>query len=146
MDAKDLSKEAPRSPKVRIHDYVILARAIDKCRAEIACQLAEYHYDCPLDQMLFSFKGVDGAAMKRIVESGASDEQIARWLDAHGAPKTRDEVRSWSDGLEAYSLYNNLEKRAYFVSECERLGLDPKRTTMFEWLEADDAASFAGVR
>jgi len=28
------------------------------------------------------------------------------------------------------------------VLECTRLGLNPAKTTLFEWLEADDRASF----
>ena len=30
---KDLTKEAPRSPKTKLGGFVILARTIDKCRA-----------------------------------------------------------------------------------------------------------------
>lgn len=148
MIAKDLSKEPPRSPRVRIRDYTILARIIDKCRAQLAGTPGEYHYDCPLDNMLFMFKGITGADFKREVARGGDDEQIGLWVDDQGVAKTPEEIKGWSKRIEAYSLYNNQEKRASFIAECQRLGLDPCRTTMFDWLEADDKASFqpAGVR
>jgi len=55
---KDLTKEAPRSPKTRVGDYVILGRTLDKCRALLAGNIGEYHFDCPLDNMLFGWKGI----------------------------------------------------------------------------------------
>jgi Domain of unknown function (DUF5069) len=56
--AKDLTKEAPRSPRTRLGDYALMARMIDKGRATLNGTLGEYHYACPLDQMLFTYKGV----------------------------------------------------------------------------------------
>jgi len=143
MKAKDLSKEPPRSPKIRIRDYVILGRTIDKCRAVLAGTVGEYHYDCPLDNMLFTFKGITGDDFKRAVERELSDEQLALWVDEQGVAKTPEEIRAWSDAMEAYSMYDNPEKRDFFARECEKLGLDPQKTTLFDWLEADDRASFA---
>jgi hypothetical protein len=142
MISRDLRKEPPRSPRVRIRDYAILARIIDKCRAAIAGTAGEYHYDCPLDNMLFVFKGITGAELKREVARGDDDEQIGLWVDDQGVPKTPEEITAWSKRIEAYSLFNNLEKRASFIAECQRLGLDPAQATMFDWLEADDKASF----
>ncbi|MDD5350643.1 MAG: hypothetical protein PHQ12_10575, partial [Chthoniobacteraceae bacterium] len=72
-----------------------------------------------------------------------SDEELGIWLDMHGLAKTPEEICAWSDSMEGYCLYNNLEKRPSFVLECTRLGLNPARTTLFEWLEADDRASFS---
>jgi len=145
MKTKDLTKEPPRSPRVRIRDYAILGRAIDKCLAELAGKAGEYHYDCPLDRTLFAFKGVTGDEFKEQVQRGRNDEDLGLWLDEHGLEKTPEEIRAWSDSMEAYCLYNNLEKRASFVLECTRLGLNPAKTTMFEWLEADDRVSFPAL-
>jgi len=144
MHFQDLTKQPPRSPRVRIRDYVILARAIDKCRAELARKSGEYHYDCPLDNMLFVFKGISAADLRHKIESGAGDEEIGLWVDENGVDKTPEEIQAWSNGVEAYSLYNNpdAKKRQFFISDCERLGLDPRTATMFDWLEADDQASF----
>jgi len=145
MKTKDLTNEPPRSPRVRIRDYVILARAIDKCRAELAGHAGEYHFDCPLDRTLFAFKGVTGEDFRKQVKQGHSDEDLGIWLDEQGLAKTPEEIQAWSDSMEGYCLYNNLEKRESFVLECNRLGLNPAKTTMFEWLEADDRVSFSPV-
>ncbi|MEI8233219.1 MAG: DUF5069 domain-containing protein [Verrucomicrobiota bacterium] len=145
MKSNDLTQQPPRSPRVRIRDYAILARAIDKARAELAGKAGEYHYDCPLDRTLFAFKGVTGEEFKAQVKRGHTDEELGLWLDEHGLAKTPEEICAWSDSMEGYCLYNNLEKRASFVLECTRLGLNPAHTTLFEWLEADDRVTFGAV-
>jgi hypothetical protein len=141
-NAKDLTKEAPRSPRLRIGGYAILARTADKCRALLWGDLGPYHYDCPLDNILFGFKGVRGDAFKAEVERGSTDEELAAWLDRNGTAKTPTEVKEWSDSVEKYSMNDDPEKKEFFASECEKLGLDPAKTTLFDWLEADDRASY----
>jgi hypothetical protein len=143
VTGKDLTKEAPRSPRLRIGGYVILGRTIDKCRALVAGDIGPYHFDCPLDNMLFGFKGVNGADFKAQIESGASDQQMAEWLDSHGDAKTAEEVKRWSDETEAASPYNNPERRDWFVEQTKPMGLDPAKTSLFDWLEADDKASYS---
>src|ERR1041384_556129 len=138
---KDLTKESPRSPRIRVGGYAILGRTIDKCRALVAGNIGEYHFDCPLDNTLFGFKGVKGVDFKAQIENGASDQQMAEWLDQAGEKKTPDEIRRWSDEVTTASLYNDPEKREFFSEECGKLGLDPAKTTTFEWLETDDRAS-----
>ncbi|MEP6602580.1 MAG: DUF5069 domain-containing protein [Spartobacteria bacterium] len=140
VTGKDLSKEAPRSPRIRLGGYAILGRTIDKCRALIAGNIGDYHFDCPLDNMLFGFKGVKAPEFKAQIENGASDQQMAEWLDQSGEKKTADEVKRWSEEVEATDPYNNPERRDWFVEQVKPLGLDPAKTTLFEWLEADDKA------
>ena len=140
--AKDLAKEPAGSPRIRIGGYAILARMADKGRAFLRGTAGEYHFDCPVDNMLFGFKGVTGAEVKPLLASGASDEQIAAWLNTHGTPKTAAEVKAWSDSVEASRPYDNPEHKDWFADECARLGLRPENTTLFDYLEADDRASF----
>jgi hypothetical protein len=140
--AKDLTKEAPRSPRLRIGGYAILARTTDKGRALLAGNIGEYHFDCPLDNMLFGFKGVTGDDFKAKVQSGASDTDLAAWLDSHGLPKTPAEIKEWSDGVEAVNPYNDPERREWYSQQTTALGLDPAKTPLFDWLEADDKASY----
>ena len=141
---KDLTKEPPRSPRVRVGDYAILGRTIDKCRALLWGNIGEYHFDCPLDNYLFGFKGAKGDDFKRQIESGADDHAIVRWLNEHGTSKTPEEVQKWSETMEAARPYDNPERREWFIEQCQPLGLDPAKTTLFDWLEADDKASRAG--
>ncbi len=53
LNAKDLTKEYPRSPRETLAGYVIAARMLDKCRAAISGTLGEYHFDCPLDHPIW---------------------------------------------------------------------------------------------
>lgn len=138
MSTKDLTKQAPASPRTRIGGYAILARAIDKGRAAIAGTVGEYNFDCPLDNDLFSFKGVSGADLKKQLENGASNDEVASWLNQNGTPKTPAEIAAWSDEIETVNPYNNPAKKDWFEGACKELGLDPATTTLFDFLEADD--------
>jgi len=140
---KDLTREAPRSPRIRVGGYAILGRTIDKCRALVAGDIGEYHFDCPLDNTLFGFKGVKGDDFKAQIENGASDQEMVEWLNRNGKKKTPEEITRWGVEAEASSLYNDREKRDFFSEKAKKLGLDPAETTTFEWLEIDDRASHA---
>ena len=138
-----MSREAPRSPHIRVGGYAILGRTIDKCRALVAGNIGEYHFDCPLDRHLFEFKGVRGEDFRAQIEQGASDEEIVEWLNESGEEKTPAQVRRWGEKMEASSLYDDLEKRDFFVEAARKLGLKPEKTTTFEWLDVDDRISHA---
>ncbi len=141
--AKDLTTEAPTSPRVRTGGYAILSRMADKGRADIAGTIGSYHFDCPLDNMLFGFKGVKGQDVREVLENGGSDETVAAWLDSHGDPKTEEEKNAWSDGIEAARPYDNPDKKEWFIGVCAEAGCDPASSTLFDFLEADDKTSFA---
>ncbi len=141
--AKDLSKEAPTSPRTRTGGYAILARMADKGRADIAGTIGDFHFDCPLDNFLFGFKGVKGDDVKKLLEAGSGNDEIAAWLDANGEPKTEEEKKAWSDGIEAARPYDNPEKKDWFIEVCGEAGCDPATSTLFDYLEADDKVSFA---
>ena len=143
VTGKDLTREAPRSPRIRVGGYAILGRTIDKCRALVAGNIGEYHFDCPLDNMLFGFKGVKGDDFKAQIEKGASDQQMAEWLDQNGEKKTLEEIKRWSDEVEATDPYNDPERRDWFTEQVKPLGLNPAKTPSFDCLETDDIACHA---
>src|SRR3984893_15600880 len=89
VTGKDLAKESSRSPRIRVGGYAILGRTIDKCRALVAGNIGEYHFDCPLDNMLFGFKGIKGDDFKAQIEQGASDQQMVEWLNQTDERKCR---------------------------------------------------------
>jgi len=140
--SKDLTKQPPRSPRNRLGGYALMARMIDKGRADLQGNVGEYHYACPLDQMLFDFKGVNADEVKKLLGSGASDEQVVTWFSSHGTTKTTEEIKSWSDGVEGYRPYDDPEKKDWFAGECAKIGLKPETSTLAGYLEADDVASF----
>jgi len=140
--ARDLAKQAPHSPRERIAGFAIASRAVDKCRASLAGTPGEYHYDCPLDNKLFSFKGINGEQFKAAVQASKNYEDVGTWLQANGTTRTPVEIKTWSDEMEAGSPMKNPERRAHFIENCHKIGLNPETNTTFDWLEADDRASF----
>jgi hypothetical protein len=142
VKGKDLTKEAPRSPKTRVGGYVILGRTLDKCRALLAGDIGEYHFDCPLDNMLFGWKGITGDDFKAAVAKGASDEEMAKWVDDHGTPKTEAEKSAWRDEMLKSNPHHNPEKREWYEEQLRKLDLDPSTTPLFDWLEKDDKVSY----
>ena len=68
---------------------------------------------------------------------------MVEWLDQNGEKKTPDEIKHWSDGVEAESPYHNPERRDWFIEQTKPLGLDASKVTLFDWLEVDDKASHA---
>ena len=140
--SKNLTKEAPRSPRNRLGDYALMARMIDKGRAHLEGNAGEYHYACPLDEMLFDFKGVKADEVKKLLGSGATDEQVVAWFNNQGVTKTAEEIKAWSTDIEGYRPYDNPEKKDWFAGECAKLGLKPEASTLVDFLEADDLATF----
>src|SRR3954447_16295133 len=113
--ARNLYKQAPHSPRERLAGFVIARRAIDKCRASVAGTLGQYHFDCPLDNSLFTFKGITAEQFKRAVQASKDYDEMGIWLHANGTLKTADEIKAWSDQMEASSLIKNPDKRDYFI-------------------------------
>ena len=142
IPTKNLGQEAPRSPRERLAGFIIAARTAEKCKAEVSGQTGEYHYNCPLDNMLFSFKGIDAAQFRAAVQEAKSFEELGAWLHGHGTPKTDEEIKAWGDGLEAFLPVTDPGRREWFTKTCQDLGVDPQTTTMFDMLEADDRATF----
>jgi hypothetical protein len=140
---RDLTKEAPHSPRDRFGEFAILGRTVDKCRASISGKLGEYHYDCPLDNQLFSFKGINGDQFKKFVASAKSYEDVATWLQKTGTPKSTAEIKAWSDKVEAAKVKDVAakmppEKQKEIAESCKKAGLDFNTAPLFDWLEADD--------
>lgn len=142
INAKDLTKEAPRSPYEKVGGFAILGRTIDKCRAAIAGTIGEYHFNCPVDNMLFSFKDINAEDFRTLVASGAGDDEIVEWVKTNGVHKTDEEVSAWSESFHSDFSYSTNEKKDWFIGECTRLGLNPDKTTLFDMLVEDDKVSY----
>ena len=139
---KDLTKEPPRSPRVKVGGFMILGRTIDKCRALLFGTIGEYHFDCPLDNQLFGFMDLKGDDFKAFVAEGHSDDEIAAWAKKEGMEKTDAEIAEWNKAVSTNNYAGQpAEKKAWLEGENKRLGLD-KDGTLFDFLDADDIAGF----
>ena len=130
IHAKDLTKEAPRSPRIRLGGYAILGRTTDKCRAFLAGTIGEYHFNCPLDNQLFGFKGITGDDFKHEVEHGASDQALAGWVDKNGAHKTPEEIKAWSDGASKNTGLMNRSGKEELLHRRMQKARDRSRTRL----------------
>ena len=97
MNSLDLNKEYPRSPRELLGGYVIAGRTLDKCRADIAGTLGEYHFGCPLDNLFFDFTGITADQFKEFVAGGASDDEVAEWIQENSKVKDRRQLIQWNN-------------------------------------------------
>ena len=81
--AKDLRKQEPRSPNDQLGGFRLAARCLDKCRATLAGTQGDFAYGCPMDQQFLLNAGIDQEEFKNFVATGASDEQVADWIEEH---------------------------------------------------------------
>lgn len=124
MLAKDLSKEFPRSPREMIGGYVIAARAVDKCRADLAGTIGEYHSGCPLDEMFLEFAGISFGQFREFVATGANDQEIGDWIQKAGKSRPRIEIIRW----------NNEMRGRRSVGYCPTISLDRYGSLLTSWL------------
>jgi hypothetical protein len=146
LSAPDLTRHPPRSPRVRIGGYVILARALDKCRATLAGLNGEYNFRCPLDQKFFDFVGVNADAFEREVAKGKGDGEMLAWVMKR-AKFQRDthEIMQWSAAQEI-DCPRNLSQRAHFNDDLHGQ-LAPLREDIAFWFDLhdlDDYVTFGG--
>ena len=141
----DLTQRPPRSPRARLGGYALLPRMLDKGRAELAGQNGEYHYDCPLDQRILGFLGIDAAALKAELATGKGDGEILEWIVANQKHQRADwEIAQWTAHRET-TAPTDVETRAYFNGLHTASGA--KREDIATWadlLDLDDYASFGG--
>ena len=98
--ARDLTRVAPRSARAPLGPYgVIAARALDKCRAELADRAGSYHYNCSLDRSFFDFTGIDAAEFKQFVATGASDEEVDQWIRENTTQKDPKAIMKWNNEM-----------------------------------------------
>ena len=95
--APDLTKTSPRSPRAPLGIYEVLAaRALDKCRAELAGTPGSYHFNCPLDRIFFRFTQIDSEQFKNFVATGATDTEVAAWIEQKSKVQDKATIAAWS--------------------------------------------------
>ena len=142
----DLTERPPRSFRVRLGNYVILARMLDKGRATLAKKNGEYHYDCATDQRLVQFLGFDPDALWKQLATGKGDGEMLEWVQAHSkTPRSPWEVEAWSACMEKRAPDTDAETLAFFAEQLGRLSKTREDIkTFFEFGELDDYVSFGG--
>lgn len=145
IDAIDLTKRPPRSPRVRLGGYVILPRILDKCRATLAGTNGEFNFNCPLDQHFMHFVEIDAEALKSEVATGKGDAEILEWINTQSKTKPSIlDIQAWT-AFQEQRAPGDLETRKFFSEYHAKMA--PHRTdivTWFDLLDVDDFATFGG--
>ena len=142
----DLTQRPPRSFRVRLGNYVVLARMLDKGRATLAKKNGEYLYNSPTDQRLVQFLGFDPDALLKELATGRGDGKMLEWVLAHSkTPRSPWEIEPWSAFMEKRTPDSDAETLAFFAESLGRLSKTREDIkTMFEFGELDDYVSFGG--
>ena len=146
ITAPDLTTRPPRSGRVRLGGYALLPRMLDKGRATIVGKNGEYHYNCPLDQHILNFLGIDPNALLKELEQDRSDTEVLGWIqDNAGHKRSPWEVQQWSDYMQTRGPDSDAETLGYFAQAVAKF--TTVREDIKSWsdlLDLDDYVTFGG--
>jgi hypothetical protein len=130
----DLTKEYPRSVHAKWQGVVQLGRTIDKGKAVAHGNVGEYHYDCPMDQAVFGFLGLDQEQVLETIKNAKGDAEIEAYTRPFIAKKSAEEIEQWNQ--EYLSKKPEGEALGYFTEL--RDSIDPSRTDIVTWADVLD--------
>ena len=146
ISAPDLTTRPPRSVRSRLGGYALLPRMLDKGRATIAGTNGEFHYDCPLDQHVINFLGIDATALREELATGKGDGEILEWINANAKHKRHPwEIQQWSDYMGMRGPDSDAETLALFAGFVGKFSTT--REDIKAWadvLDLDDYVTFGG--
>ncbi|TAM60914.1 DUF5069 domain-containing protein [bacterium] len=93
--APDLRTAFPRAGRVKLGDFVWIARLADKVRAQQAGTIGDYTAYCEVSHGFLERCGVTPEVFTALIRSGASDEELVRYFAMHVDPQRRDAANRW---------------------------------------------------
>src|SRR5881396_1547578 len=130
-------KEFPRSPRTTLGGYVLAARAVDKCRSVLAGWEGEFHSNCPLDQRWLKFAEIDYDAFRSVVASGATDDEIAAWIEKNARKRSRAEIVAWNNKERDLRLSDlPAELQEFMENYIQRYV--PRNRIVYHWFDVYD--------
>ncbi len=113
---------------------VQLARTTDKAKAVVEGRIGEYKYDCPMDQGLFEYLGMDPKAFLSIVKDAKDDLEIEKYANTFVAKKDPRSVEAFNKKWlseapigESLKHFNELRSK-----------IAPSRTDVTSWSDLLD--------
>jgi len=114
--ARDLRKTPPRSPRETLGGFVIAARMLDKARADLLGINGEYNfYPCGLGAYFWTFTGLDAAKFKAFVATGATDEEVDRWVRENATQKDPKALIKWNNEMRGLRLCDLSEQAQEYL-------------------------------
>jgi hypothetical protein len=119
---------------------------LDKGRATIAGKNGEYHFNCPLDEHVLRFIGLDPEKLLAELRTNKGDGEIFAWINANAAHKRAPwEIEQWSNYQQNRGPDSDPETLQFFaecVAKFTKSREDIK--TWADLLDLDDFVSFGG--
>lgn len=137
--ARDLrnGKQFPRSPREALAGYVLAARALDKCRADLVGWQGEFHSNCPLDQRWLKFAEIDYKEYRSFVATGATDEEVAVWIGEHAKKRSRADIVIWNNKERDLCL-SDLTPELQEYMEDYITQYVPRHRVVYRWFDVYD--------
>jgi hypothetical protein len=131
--ARDLRKTPPRSPREVIGGFVIAARMLDKARADLLGINGEYNfYPCGLGAYFWKFTGLDPMKLKEFVATGASDDEVDRWIRENATQTDGAAVIKWNNEMRCLRLSElSPEVQEYFETYIPQFCHPPSKVKFF---------------
>lgn len=141
MDALDLTKRPPRSPRDLLPglDLLMAARTVDKIRATLAGgNIGEYQITGFSSTLLNALK-IPEALLRAEIASASSDAGVADWIRKHSDPSTYPEINA---KLESQSVGERSKDATYLARYPIAKRFSPE-TSHLDVLVADDTELFS---
>lgn len=119
---------------------------LDKGRATLAGKNGEYHYNCPLDQHILNFAGIDAKKLLAELKKGKGDGEILEWINANAKAKpTAWEIQQWSDYQDRRGPDSDAETMQFFAGYVAKLTTTREDVrTWADVLDLDNHCTFGG--
>jgi hypothetical protein len=135
--AKDLTKDFPRSPRETLGGFVIAGRTLDKCRAHLNGTVGEYHFNCPLDNIFLGFAGIKAEDFEAFVATGASDEEVGKWISEHAQQKEKLDIVKWNNQQRYITLKEMPDQIQLYMEDYIAENI-PKGKIVYHWFDVYD--------
>ena len=131
--ARDLTKTPPRSPRETLGGFVIAARMLDKARADLLGTNGEYNfYPCGLGAFFWKFTGLDAEKFKEFAGTGASDDEVDKWIRDNATQKDGKAIIKWNNEMRGLRLQDLPEQvQEYFETYIPQFCHPPSKVKFF---------------
>ena len=140
MDALDLTKRPPRSPRDLLPglDLFMAARTVDKLRATLpGGNIGEYQIT-GFSSSLLNALGIAESVLRKVIAQASSDEEVASWIREHSDSSRYGEINAKLEGRTVGERLNDEE----FLRRYPSARNLPPETSRLDHLIADDAEAF----
>ena len=140
MESLDLSKKAPRSPWVKIGGAYMLARTIDKLRAQLpGGNVGPYRIVPGFSERLLQIIGCSEEEMREVVARAKNEDEVVTWASAR-MDKEKLERYNERASKRCIADVDDLED---FAKRYPIIKGMPHDTALFDVLDKDDASMYA---